>query len=513
MRNCRSITKLPDRLGSMEKLEELIIDGTSISELPDSIGSLRNLKKLSANDCHGLQSLPRSIGKLSLLVELSLSRTGIATLANSVRKLNNMEVLNINSSKLSHFPRGLANLGKLKVLDASMCEKLTGDIPPGFGRPCSLKVLRLYGTNVSSIPDTIRELSHLQTLHLPRQSKLPSPLKLPVSLVSVTMTCQSEEAVPDLSVLINLKELVLSIGAKKASLAPSPSTRCDRECQFPGSLQKLNIFNSSFKITLSNLRNLSELSLERCYRLKEIPGLGHLVVLKSLKVSFCSRITNLNGLEKLKSLTVLLVSSCRRLTELPDLSDLKKLSVINVRECRNLLKISGKGNLYALTDLDISHCDSMKTLDLSNWKLLRSLSADGCKNLKALEGLGELKELLFLSISECTGLERLSDLSKLVKLRYFNIKGCEKISEVHGLQGLGELKHIVVSHCVTLAKFQDAQEANEAEREVRWSNTGCTVQTRNNNLVILPHGAARERSTGYQVKGRRQVQKKKSALV
>ncbi|XP_031381359.1 TMV resistance protein N-like [Punica granatum] len=473
LKGCWRVTNLPERLGSMTKLMELIIDGTSIIQLPDSIGSLQNLQMLSANECHHLQALPDSIGRLNSLVKLSLSHTGVATLPNSVGNLNNMEVLNINSSNISHFPSSLGKLGKLKEINASKCKNLEGDIPAELGKLFSLEVLRLDGTNIKGIPETIRGLPHLQTLHLAGCPKLQSLPELPVSLVSVRVNSPSVEAIPNLCSLINLEELVLSINTLHCEigsltrlkvLSIPRCTKIQSLPKLPKSLHKLNISNSLLQILpeLSELQNLTELSLENCEKLTNIPGLGYLVNLKSLKVDSCLQITSLSGLEQLKSLRVLQVSSCENLKRLPNLSMLK-LSIMNARGCESLIEIEGLDNLYALTDLDIGNCKSIKRLpDLSKLTLLRSFYADGCKKLQGLEGIGKLGELLFLRISGCREIKCLPNLSKLKKLRHLDIAGCEGISEVHGLLELKSIKRIVISRRISLAKLQDILKERDA---------------------------------------------------
>ncbi|PKI39293.1 hypothetical protein CRG98_040349 [Punica granatum] len=435
LKGCWRVTNLPERLGSMTKLMELIIDGTSIIQLPDSIG--------------------------------------VATLPNSVGNLNNMEVLNINSSNISHFPSSLGKLGKLKEINASKCKNLEGDIPAELGKLFSLEVLRLDGTNIKGIPETIRGLPHLQTLHLAGCPKLQSLPELPVSLVSVRVNSPSVEAIPNLCSLINLEELVLSINTLHCEigsltrlkvLSIPRCTKIQSLPKLPKSLHKLNISNSLLQILpeLSELQNLTELSLENCEKLTNIPGLGYLVNLKSLKVDSCLQITSLSGLEQLKSLRVLQVSSCENLKRLPNLSMLK-LSIMNARGCESLIEIEGLDNLYALTDLDIGNCKSIKRLpDLSKLTLLRSFYADGCKKLQGLEGIGKLGELLFLRISGCREIKCLPNLSKLKKLRHLDIAGCEGISEVHGLLELKSIKRIVISRRISLAKLQDILKERDA---------------------------------------------------
>ncbi|KAI6684853.1 hypothetical protein NL676_030766 [Syzygium grande] len=61
LRDCQWLDELPEEVGELEELKELILDITSIRKIPTSIGSLRKLEKLSAW-CYpnmGLRTLER----------------------------------------------------------------------------------------------------------------------------------------------------------------------------------------------------------------------------------------------------------------------------------------------------------------------------------------------------------------------------------------------------------------------------------------------------------------------
>ncbi|XP_031383675.1 TMV resistance protein N-like [Punica granatum] len=140
LRGCRSLEKLPEQLGSMESLVELLIDDTWVKELPilrgmkklevlsadsctnlheipASVGSLVNLRILSLSHS-GLKELPNSIGQLTSLVELILTGTDIRRLPDFIGDLHDLEVFMIDDTYVSGLPGNLGNLKKLKVLDA-----------------------------------------------------------------------------------------------------------------------------------------------------------------------------------------------------------------------------------------------------------------------------------------------------------------------------------------------------------------------------------------------------------
>lgn len=170
MKCCTYFRCLPQALCSLEKLKELLIDGTKIERLEfkakslpalqilsacecedlvdvDSITFLVELRKLTLRSCKKLKELPAVIGKLVQLEEMDLSDTLITELPPSVRDLKNLRVLKMIHTYLGEFPEAIRDLKKLKELDLTYCGSLSGlcDIT-GLS---SLRILRLKYTGIS----------------------------------------------------------------------------------------------------------------------------------------------------------------------------------------------------------------------------------------------------------------------------------------------------------------------------------------------------------------------------
>ncbi|PKI32870.1 hypothetical protein CRG98_046739, partial [Punica granatum] len=98
LQGCPSLRGLPEEIGSLEDLEEILVDGNhgatfhlpesignlhslsvmklhrlEITRIPDSIGGLVNLTHLSMRECRGMRTLPDIIGDLKSLVKLDMS--------------------------------------------------------------------------------------------------------------------------------------------------------------------------------------------------------------------------------------------------------------------------------------------------------------------------------------------------------------------------------------------------------------------------------------------------------
>jgi len=154
LQGCFRLEKLPEQLGNMKVLTDLLLDGTDVQNLPSSIGILKKLKKLLV--C-GLRvrvvEVPQSSSyseEEELVIEqqpfLLLSLSGLSSLTTldiSCRDLSNTDIsinlgslfslqdLNLAGNHFSELPAGIGNLAKLEKLDLSRCPNLLfiSDIP------------------------------------------------------------------------------------------------------------------------------------------------------------------------------------------------------------------------------------------------------------------------------------------------------------------------------------------------------------------------------------------------
>ncbi|KAL3744392.1 hypothetical protein ACJRO7_013633 [Eucalyptus globulus] len=421
LRCCKVLNKLPEQLGKLKNLEELVIDETMVLEIPPCIGSLKKLKMLTAKWCFPYpklfsssrsnsssleecfwQPIPSSIGELGELVLLDLSGTGIEELLESIEKLNKLKILRIRRSDIKRLPSSIGKLQSLQELLASRC-KLEGQILFDKGGLSSLKTLDLSYTKISGLPENLDQLSSLKHLDLVKCRKLESLPKPPCRLSSLRLTCRSNE-LQSLSHLKHLQELSLDY------------------CE---SLQSIP--------SLSHLESLQKLYLRDCKSLQSIPSLSHLEHLRELNLHDCWSLQSISSLSHLKHLQELVLWECRSLQSIPELpSRIRKLLVLR---CTELERLPNLSNLEFLSELRLEYCYGLKQLDgMKSLKSLRVLCLplhtfrEG-DHLHAIEGLEQLGSLEVVDISWRNHI-RVLDLSKSEHLKRLIVKNCKSLVEI-----------------------------------------------------------------------------------
>lgn len=162
----KAIKTLPDSLGNLSNLEELVLDKCksllglptticglqvnlwniqmreckAMTELPINIGSCVAIRQLSLPKCMSLTTLPDSIGNLSNLEDLILTKCKLLTsLPESIGRCTTLSLLDLrNCKKLVHLPSALGQLQMLRSIDLSTCKSLN-ELPESIGH---LKMLK-----------------------------------------------------------------------------------------------------------------------------------------------------------------------------------------------------------------------------------------------------------------------------------------------------------------------------------------------------------------------------------
>ena len=114
------ILSLPNSIGKLIHLRNLVLSHSELTCLPASIGELRNLERLyisQFNSNSNLTLLPKEIWDLDNLVELSIMASGLVSLPSSIGKLQNLEQLDLSGSRtLLHLPEEVWSLKSLERL-------------------------------------------------------------------------------------------------------------------------------------------------------------------------------------------------------------------------------------------------------------------------------------------------------------------------------------------------------------------------------------------------------------
>lgn len=455
VKGCDSLQELPEELGSLLSLVQILAGGSSlhklrtslgnltalsilevtkgtISKLPRTIGGMWGLKRLSLHGCQRLKKLPDSLGHLKYLIELDLSDTGITRLPYSVGKLTKLENIKIESSLITELPPSIGNLKKLEELNARRCRGLRR-IPYEIGELSSLRLLQLSHTSIEELPCLPESLS---SLHVKSSSLYVPDLSRQNDLSDLVLFGESGPVdwVDKLMKLVNLKLGLpnlkcLPSGFASLSLLKSLYLTCDNLLSIPplppniSRLILTGLREDTVLPNLSNLKNLSLLELREC-KLCELTGLKlprQLKAVNIIKFDFLERLPDLSilkdlsflefhSLGKLNELKLpgrlkgLYVADCMCLEILPDLSHLKHLELLHLSNCGRLSDVPGLGELTSLRKLTIHHCDNLRSLgDLSKLRNLAYLELHDCQNLKDVQGLGSLS-LKRVSIYSCHSL-------------------------------------------------------------------------------------------------------------
>lgn len=110
------ITRLPEEIGCLCKLEELWVTQNHLLELPATLCRLGKLKSL-ATDENRLKQLPLEIGNLTKLVELNAHTNKLTAVPESIVDIETIETLNFCNNSIIDLPHWVGNLKTIKFLD------------------------------------------------------------------------------------------------------------------------------------------------------------------------------------------------------------------------------------------------------------------------------------------------------------------------------------------------------------------------------------------------------------
>ncbi|XP_062009366.1 disease resistance protein RUN1-like [Rosa rugosa] len=181
---CSGLKKCPEIEGNMKILVKLHLDGTSIKDLPPSIERFTGLTMLDLTGCSEIDEIPENLNGMKCLEMLSIGGTSMRELS-FIGGMKNLQYLSCRGCKrlVSKSCKVLASLSNLIQLDLSYCSLMDGAIVNDFSSLISLRLLDLSGNCFVRLPESISQLSKLETLTLShcRQLQL-LPKKLPLSL-------------------------------------------------------------------------------------------------------------------------------------------------------------------------------------------------------------------------------------------------------------------------------------------------------------------------------------------
>ena len=159
----QSLSSIPNDIGQLGELRELILANNLLTSIPEEIGKLSLLTFLNISK-NKLTSIPAEIGKLSLLTFLNISKNKLTSIPAEIGKLRALETLDISENQLTSIPAEIGKLTALETLDIS--ENQLTSIPKDIGNLDLLKMLDLHKNQLSLLPPEIGKLSSLIVLDL-----------------------------------------------------------------------------------------------------------------------------------------------------------------------------------------------------------------------------------------------------------------------------------------------------------------------------------------------------------
>lgn len=259
----QGITRLPESIGGLTKLEHLDLPGNCLTELPDSICNLTELKSLNLNS-NRLVKLPDNFGNLTQLEGLYLPHNRLTELPESIANLTRLRVIQLDNNRLNKLPDGFGMLRNLRELYLPHNELTT--IPDWIGDLVSLRHLWLHYNLITKLPDSLGELSHLLTLFLDNNqiSELPDNLCNLTDMYTLLLGNNLLTEVPDWisNLAVNhALHLALSLGGNPLA-------------DIPGKLGKtlmLDLKDSPLLTTLPETLEVDSLDISGCKMLSSLP--------------------------------------------------------------------------------------------------------------------------------------------------------------------------------------------------------------------------------------------------
>ena len=168
------LNSLPENIGNLPNLQDLLLSYNNITSLPKSIGNLSSLTRLYLDD-NKLTSLPESIGNLTNLKRFALCCNDLTSLPESIGKLTNLLAFHLGNNKLVSLPESIGNLSKLKML--ILRSNQLRSLPESIGNLSNLQELYLRYNQINILPKSVENLSRIQAIEIDKKVKIPFKFK------------------------------------------------------------------------------------------------------------------------------------------------------------------------------------------------------------------------------------------------------------------------------------------------------------------------------------------------
>jgi Leucine-rich repeat (LRR) protein len=116
MENSRTlIFKIPQSIGQLRNLQNLVLTSNRITKIPKSIGQLYKLREINLAN-NQIAKIPKSMSQLSNLRTLILSNNKITKISEAICQLSNLRELWLDFNQITSVPDSITNLWSLQRL-------------------------------------------------------------------------------------------------------------------------------------------------------------------------------------------------------------------------------------------------------------------------------------------------------------------------------------------------------------------------------------------------------------
>lgn len=159
------LTSLPNNLGRLSALTNLILQGNRLEKLPDSLGDLKKLKFLDVSR-NSLSEIPASIGGCVELQTLSVAHNQLQNFPESLANCVHLAHVDASYNQFESFPTSIVSQKLQHLADIILKSNRIGDIPSNISDLAALKSLDLSENKILIVPGELGDCPKLKDLHL-----------------------------------------------------------------------------------------------------------------------------------------------------------------------------------------------------------------------------------------------------------------------------------------------------------------------------------------------------------